>query len=333
MNARRRDKPSNLPARVYENGASWYWVIPHTNKWIRLCKTADGETRMLERLVTERKKHEAPTGTGDAGPLITRYIEERKGELREKGWERTGKYARNALRNANVVDIDSSTISDVLKFWKGKVSMQQRVKSFISGFFNWCIENRYAKSNPCRDVKVKGKKTRTIYIPDDHFVAIRTALSTFVYKKRDGSTVVGRTATGPMMQCFVDLCYLTAQRSTEIRTLKWSQVDRVNGVIHFLPSKTEDSSGLSVDFAITPEIEAVLDRLREIDHATRIGEANVIHNLKGLPYESTAFLAAWDRAAERAGLGAMPYTVKDIRAKALTDAKRAGYDIDRKSVV
>jgi integrase len=25
-----------------------------------------------------------------------------------------------------------------------------------------------------------------------------------------------------MMQCFVDLCYLTAQRSTEIRNLRWA---------------------------------------------------------------------------------------------------------------
>jgi hypothetical protein len=30
----------------------------------------------------------------------------------------------------------------------------------------------------------------------------------------------------------------------------------------------------------------------------------------------------------RAGLKGKPYTVKDIRAKALTDAKKAGYDID-----
>ena len=65
-----------------------------------------------------------------------------------------------------------------------------------------------------------------------------------------------------MMQCFIDLCYLTAQRSTEIRNLRWtadprdpdgcSWVDRAAGVIHFRPSKTEDSSGVSVDFKITP---------------------------------------------------------------------------------
>jgi integrase len=319
-------KPKSL--RVYKNGASWYWVVPHTKKWIRLTKIVEGETAMLARLSLERKKHEMPEGTGDAGRLIERYILEKEAEhQREHGWTRIGRYARNALRNADVKDIDAPVVNQVLKFWKGKVAMQRQVKSFISGFFQWCILEDIAKTNPCRDVKLSTPKARTVYIPDDHFLRIRAALSTFEYERDGVKKASGRTASGAMMQCFVDLCYLTAQRSTEIRLLKWSQVDRAAGVIHFLPTKTKDSSGLAVDFRITPEIEEVLERVRAIDHATRIGDAPVIHNLKGGSYNSTAFLAAWDRAAKRAGLGAEPYTIKDIRAKALTDAKKAGYDI------
>ncbi len=136
------------------------------------------------------------------------------------------------------------------------------------------------------------------------------------------------TACGVIFIVVVDLCYLTAQRSTEIRLLKWSQVDREAGVIHFLPTKTEDSSGIAVDFVISPEIAAVLDRVREIDGGVqRIGEANVIHALDGTPYEPTALRSAWDRAAERVKLHDLGYTVKMIRAKSLTDAERAGYDI------
>ena len=84
---------------------------------------------------------------------------------------------------------------------------------------------------------------------------------TFTYE-RGGRQLTAKVPTGPMMQCFIDLCYLTAQRSTEIRNLRWtadprdpdgcSWVDRAAGVIHFRPSKTEDSSGVSVDFKITP---------------------------------------------------------------------------------
>jgi integrase len=128
-----------------------------------------------------------------------------------------------------------------------------------------------------------------------------------------------------MMQCFFDLCYLTAQRSTEIRTLQWSQVDREAGVIHFVPSKTEDSSGVAVDWPITPEIAAVLDRAKSLG---KVKSLYVIHALDGKPYGATAVRSAWDRANERAGLTAEGYTTKDIRGKAATDAKRAGYDLD-----
>ncbi|WP_408120649.1 tyrosine-type recombinase/integrase [Caballeronia grimmiae] len=283
---------------------------------------------MLERYVIERKKHEAPAGVGDAGPLIDRYIAEKGPELKsEKSWARIGRYARNALRDADVAKIEPGDIADVLAFWDGKATMQHHVRSFLSGFFYWCVKKRLALMNPVRDIKIKAPKRRKVYIPDGHFLAIRAALATFSYERADGKTIIGRNSAGAMMQCFVDLCYLTAQRSTEIRTLKWSQIDRNAGVIHFLPSKTEDSSGAAVDFAITPEIDAVLNRIREIDGRPRIGDANVIHNRKGEPYASTAFLAAWDRAMKRIGLGDQPYTIKDIRAKALTDAKRAGYDI------
>ncbi len=327
MNARRRQRPCNLPARVYANGASWYWVVPRTNKWVRLCKIAEGETTMLARLVVERRKYEAPPGTGDAGPLIDRYIEEKGPTLKsQKSWARTGRYARNALRDANVADIEPGDISDVLAFWDEKLTMQNHVRSFLSGFFFWCVKKRHTKTNPVRDIKIKTPPRRGVYITDEHFAAIRKQLAHFEQKSNTRAKEGTFVRNGRMMQCFVDLCYLTAQRSTEIRTLKWSQIDRAAGVIHFLPSKTADSSGVTVDFAITPEIDAVLARIREIDQQPRIGDAYVIHNRKFEPYKPEALLAAWTRAATKAGLAAKRYTIKDIRAKALTDAKRAGYE-------
>jgi integrase len=84
-----------------------------------------------------------------------------------------------------------------------------------------------------------------------------------------------------MMQCFVDLCYLTVQRSTEIRLLTWEQVDREAGVIHFVPTKTEESSGEAVDWPITPEIDAVLARPKRLDPA--FGQTYVIRDKRGNP--------------------------------------------------
>ena len=319
--------------RVYPSDGSWYWVQPGTNKWIKLCRVTDPETVLVERLAVEMKKHARPEGTGDMRPLIDEYVRKHKAQHKEKAWPKYGEYAGNGFRNANVADIQPGDVNAWLKKkYEGKLSMQRVMRAFLSGFFQWCVDERKRTTNPCREVKLKKPKPSTIYLTDEHFAAIRGAMLTYTYVVHKNTPkekqITGRINTGPMMQCFVDLCYLTMQRSTEIRLLKWSQVDRERGVIHFLPTKTADSSGIAVDIVITPEIAAVLDRVREIDGAVqRIGDANVIHALDGSAYEPTALRSAWDRAAERVELHEKGYTVKMIRAKALTDALNAGYDI------
>lgn len=273
---------------------------------------------MLDRLVVERKKFEKPEGVGNMRPLIDQYVKENTSRHKEKAWPSYGNYAGTAFRNANVEDIKPFHVNTWLKKkYDGKLAMQRVMRAFLSGFFQWAIDSGKIERNPCKEVKISKPKARSVYISDSSMVAIRTAM---LLDSR-GSLI----PSGKMIQCFVDLCYLTAQRSTEIRNLKWKQID--GDVIHFVPSKTEDSSGIAVDFRITPEIRAVLDRVRAIDGHERIGECFVIHQKNGDAYGATGVRSAWDRAVERAGLSEMGYTVKDIRAKALTDAKKAGYDL------
>jgi integrase len=315
--------------RVYEKHGAWYWSEPRSKKWIRLCALTDSETVLVERLAAERKKAERPEGTGDMRPLIDQYVKENSARQKDKAWPQYGEYAAAVFMHANVKSIKPHHLYTWLDAkYTGKLSMQRVMRAFMSGFFQWCIRRGIIQTNPCKEVKLDKPKPRKTYITDEHFARIRDAMLIYTYTTGAGKTITGRVNTGPMMQCFVDLCFLTAQRSTDIRALTWSQVDRAAGVIHFVPSKTEDSSGAAVDFTITPEIAAVLDRVREIDGVQRIGETPVIHALDGKPYGATAVRSAWDRACERAALTAENYTVKDIRAKALTDAERAGYDIE-----
>ncbi|MGF6738462.1 tyrosine-type recombinase/integrase [Paraburkholderia atlantica] len=326
MNERKKAK---YP-RVYEKHGAWFWVEPRTGKWVRLCALTDSETTLVERLAQERKRFERPEGTGDMRGLIDEYVRLHKAQHKEKAWPKYGDYAGSGFRDANVAEVEPGDVNAWLKGkYKDKLSMQRVMRAFLSGFFQWCVDERKRSTNPCKEVKLKKPKPSKVYITDEHFAQIREAMMSYTYTTGAGKTITGRINTGPMMQCFVDLCYLTAQRATEIRLLKWKDIDRDRGVIHFKPTKTEDSSGVEVDFVISPEIAAVLDRVREIDGGLqRIGEANVIHALDGKPYEPTALRSAWDRAAERVGLHELGYTVKMIRAKALTDAARAGYDIE-----
>jgi integrase len=314
--ARRRTIPDGLPNRVYERSGSWYWY-PKGGTWIKLCRVDAGEPKMLERLAAEKRKREAdPLATGDMPALVDEYVREKRGEHRERSWPTYGNHVKVEFADVNVRQVDTGHIADFLKDnWGGKLPMQRTMRAFLKGFFQWCREKRYyTKENPCNGIKIKTPKARDVYISHEHFGMIREQLSTH-----------------PMLVCMIDLCYLTAQRSTEIRALLWrpdsdksNWVDRDKSVIHFVPTKTSESSGAAVDWPITPEIEEVLERAR----ATGKVKSNlVIHSRTGKAMTPKAALWHWDRACVRAELTAYGYTIKDIRAKALTDAQRAGYDI------
>lgn len=317
MNARRRTTPDGLPNRVYQKSGSYYW-FPKGGSWIRLCRVDDGELKMLERLAAEKRKHSSESrGTGDMPVRVAEYVKDKRADHRESSWHYYGEYVKDGFADVNVQHVDNAYVIDFLnQNWKDKLPMRRSMRAFLKGFFQWCREKRYfVGENPCNGIKLKIPKPRDVYIPDDHFDLIRARLETI----------------NPMILCLVDLCYLTAQRSTEIRSLLWKKdgedcnwVDRDKGVIHFCPSKTRDSSGLAVDWKITPEIEAVLERARSTG---KIKSQLVIHNRSGKFQTDTTALAVWRRACIAVNLPYPAYTIKDIRAKALTDAERAGYDV------
>lgn len=338
MSAKRRTRPDGLPSRVYKKGPSFYWVRPD-NKWIKLSRILDKESKMFERLAEEKRKFEPMvTGRGNIPAIVHEYIEKNKKSyaptFRDE-WVRRGQGVRSYFRDWNVERVDAAAVEDfLLDNWPGKLPTQKAMKAWLSTFFSWAVRRKYVAVNPTREVRVKRPKKRNVYITDRDFVAIREWLVKYTFTARPGTPnereLTGKVPTGAMMQCFVDLCYLTCQRSTDIRLLTWAQIDRDAGVIHFVPTKTEESSGEAVDWPITPDIEAVLSRARLLEPA--FGQKYVIRDRRGKPKTDQAVRDAWQGAMARAGLGDKPYTIKDIRAKAMTDAKRAGYEMEELQV-
>lgn len=107
-----------------------------------------------------------------------------------------------------------------------------------------------------------------------------------------------------------------------------------SSVVRFKPTKTENSSGQEVDWPITPEIAAVFTRARAMRRELKVQPLHgyVITDRKGKPESAAACRDACRDGLVRAKLGEMDYVVKDIRAKALTDAQKAGYHIDELQV-
>jgi integrase len=79
-------------------------------------------------------------------------------------------------------------------------------------------------------------------------------------------------------------------------------------------------------FASSPLKELIQELLGK-SHA-EFGQTFVICDRRGNPKTDQACRDAWEGAVQRAGLDDQPYTIKDIRAKPMTDAKRSGYDLD-----
>ncbi len=292
---------------------------------------------MFERLAEEKRKLEVDSDEGTMSRLVAIYIEKHAKQYAESyrdEWIRRGNDVRKAFRHRDIEEVDAGTIDDFLTGnWPDKLPTQNAMKGWLSKFFSWAVLRRHIAINPCREVRLKKPKARDVYIPHAAFLAIRQALASYTYEKTikgEKRQFSAKVPTGPEMQVFVDLCYLTCQRSTDIRELRWMQVDRLAGVIHFLPSKTADSTGEAVDWPITPEIEDVLRRAKELQRGMKVQSLTgyVVTDLDGNPKTAAACRDAWRDAMRRAGLKDVDYTVKDIRAKVMTDAKRAGYDIE-----
>ncbi|AOZ06750.1 tyrosine-type recombinase/integrase [Cupriavidus malaysiensis] len=341
MNARRRTKADGLPSRVYVRRNSFFWVRPTDEKWLKLCRVAEGETLMYERLAAEKRKVEVDGDEGSMSRLVAIYMDKFEGQYSDTfrdEWKRRGEDVRKAFKHHSVEQVDSGLIEDfLLQNWADKLPTQRAMKGWLSKFFAWAVRRRHAQVNPCREVEVKKPTVRDVYIPHDHFMAIRAALASYSYEKKIKGklqVITAKVPTGPEMQIFVDLCYLTCQRSTEIRLLRWSQVDERAGVIRFKPTKTENSSGQAVDWPITPEIAAVLRRARALRRELTVQPLHdyVITDRRGKPKTAAACRDAWRDGLVRSKLEKMDYVVKDIRAKALTDAYRSGHGIDELQV-
>lgn len=325
MNARRRSNTKGLPSRVYEKHGAFFWVRKSDGKWIKLCAVSDGTVRMLTRLTEEMRRADSSSGMGDMPKHVQAYIEAeapRKSETSRKEWKRQGATVKAAFRDWNVADMDAAAVKEFLETnWPDQLPSRRSYRAWMSGFFGWAIIKRLRSDNPCKDVKLPKPQARDVYIANGDFLKIRDGLLIGRDKKK--------TPTGDMMQCFVDLCYLTTQRSTDIRNLKWSQIDHVRQVIRFQPSKTKKSSGGRVDWPITKAIEEVL--LRASSLKTKESDY-VIRDDEGAPKTAGAVRDAWMDAKDRAGLADKPYTIKDIRAMALTDAENQGYTLEQLSI-
>lgn len=337
MAPRRKSHGTLALSRIYIKRQRYYYfsaqpiLNPWTGKltkWHSLCSLKEGELKAREKTATIQRNARAHTaGQGDMPEYVNIYLTDL---LRKRDKKRPAEIARQHIFNIGTSNLKSSCAIiarcfedfnidqpigyDVAQFidqWAGRRSAQIYLAR-LSDFFRWSIRRGLRTDNPCANIRAEKPEPRRRYLTDAEWSAVRDALLV----GDDGK----RTASGPMVQVYIDLCYLLYQRTTEIRLLKWSQIDHESAAIRFTPTKTERSSGLSVEIPITPSVHEALDRARQLDDGKSI---YVVHTGRGQPYTANGIGSAWRRACVRAGVENA--TLRDIRAKAATDAKKLGY--------
>ena len=233
--------------------------------------------------------------------------------------------------------VDTPAAQDFLDFWSDRKRMQNEVRKVAKQIFDWGNQRGRATNKPF-DKTLKAKLVkRNVYTPDQALRAVLEAM------EREG----GHRAThnGVMTRAFVELAYITGQRAKDVRMLRWSDLGETS--MYFEPTKTSESSGMSVKFVRTPEIERILDDVRRFvaernaslarptaaeqeerrakglktkGVAAPVDSPYVLHRLDGKPFQQTGVRTAWRRAIALTDYADSGYTIKDIRPKALTDA-------------
>jgi integrase len=307
------------PKRVYLKHGS-LWFVDLGRRWHKLCREDAGEVAMFQALARHLEKLPLSRMPAAIAKFKLEYLPG-LALTSQKEHKRLLDIAADEFEAFDVPEVQPSDIArSVKQRYPGRPTAARHYKARLSTFFRWAVEQGLCSSNPCREIWLKAPPRRERYITDDEFTKVRAKL----LLGKDGK----ETAAGEMARAFVELCYLTIQRPTDIRRLLWSQVR--DDAIAFKPSKTAGSSGAKVLVPITPDIRWVLERARAFVPKTRKGKEQrelksiyVVHALDGSPYTMSGLRSAWVRACKRAGV--TNATIKDLRAKALTDARRAGY--------
>lgn len=339
---RQRENSRTLTGtRIYIRRGKYQYFAPDpilnpttqkVTKWHILCAVEDGELMARNALNQLLGRIGERSGKGDFSIWWQKFevqlIQKRSKQAptdpaRAAIWREGTKAVLSVFRVIKDAfgDFDVSTIepTDVAQFldqWEGRRAAQL-YRGHLVKFFAWCARKGVVKTNPAEVIKVAKPRDRMVYITDQQYQQIQEGL-------RTGSD--GRpTRTGEMVCCYMDLLYLLYQRGTDVRLLKWSDVQ--GDSLQIKPTKTEHSSGKQVVIALTPAVKTVLARAWSLHKARSI---YVIATEHGQPYTSHGIGSLFKRACKRKGIDGV--TLKDIRAKAATDAAKAGFTEDQLQV-
>jgi integrase len=164
---------------------------------------------------------------------------------------------------------------------------------FLKLVFQYAIEWDIVENNPVAGIKRYATKARTRYITDDELDRILTAAS-------------------PELKRVVMMCYLTGQRISDVLNIK--QSDITNEGIEF----TQEKTGQRVLVAFNDDLVSLVEVCQKDNHNDYL----IPNPRTKKPYIYTWAHKAWSALMTK--LAIENCNIHDLRAKAITDAKKQG---------
>jgi len=302
---RRRKSNFNLPPRMYfKHGA--YFYVSRENKWTRL---SDDKAIAFAKWAeiegeTPRESGAVKPVAGSVQALIERYLIEiapKKAKATYQGNLMEAKNLSEVFGKMLVLEVRPTHIARYLDIRGIKAPIRaNREVALLSHMFSYAMRWGQTDRNPCIGVAKHPEKGRDRYVTDSEFESVKKIASEFI------ATVM-------------DLAYITALRKGDIFKLRLDQI--TDEGIWIKQSKT----GSKQLYEWSKGLHEVVDRARKLKRPIR--GLYLFCTRQGQPYSDTGFKAMWNRVQVKWAMqGGQRFTFHDIRAKALTDAKRMGMD-------
>ncbi len=290
---KRRNTNLHLPQRMYLKNGGYYYVT-RENKWISL-------GRDLEAAKLKWCEYDGSAPQTGMAALAHRYMIEVAPLKAPRTYADNKTQVQNLMKVFGVMnprDIKPHHVAKYLDL-RGKDApvAANREKALLSHIFSMGMRWGIVDANPCRGVYGNKEGKRDRYITDEEFKK--------VWDK--GNLTV---------RCLMDLAYLTAQRIGDLLDIRMSDISKAG--IMFEQNKT----GKKLIIGMNDDLQSVIDRCRRIH--TSVKGLTLIHDEKGQPRLYRSVSAMFRLACRKAGV--KDFHFHDIRAKALTDASRAGLD-------
>ena len=285
---RKRKHRRDLPERVYYRHGAYYFV-DRAGKWHNLGR--DHHQALIEHARINRAG-----ALLTLGQLMDRYVSDvlpGKAPATQRGNLLELAKLRAVFGHMRPDDVEPGDLYDYIEA-RGSLVRANRELSLLSHIFTKAIEWRAATGNPCRLVRRPREAPRERYVTDAEYQAVHALAS-------------------PVLQCAMDLAYLTGLRQGRLLALRASDC-REDG-IHVDAGK----GGKRLVIRWTDDLRAVVDRCRRL---RAVGSMYLLCTRQGQKYSSAGFKAMWRRTRDKAlATGAITesFTFHDLRAKSASD--------------